>query len=75
MTGRLAIASALVFVAAAAWPADAHASPSLPDIVCQQVALGQSPGQVADELHQGDPRIGWGQAANTVWSSLQDCDG
>jgi hypothetical protein len=41
-------------------------------IVQQQDALGQTPGEIAEELHQGDPRISWGQAANEVWEGLQD---
>jgi len=41
-------------------------------IIQQQDQLGETPGEIADQLHAGDPRISWGQAANDVWSSLQD---
>jgi hypothetical protein len=32
--------------------------PGVNDVVCDQLSLGESPGQIAEQLHhQGDPRL------------------
>jgi hypothetical protein len=41
--------------------------------ICQQLSLGQSPGQVADEIHQGDATITRQRATQRVWESLGGC--
>lgn len=51
----------------------AHASPDVGEIVCQQSRLGVSPGEIAEQLHQGDPRYSEWQTGQQVWTALQDC--
>lgn len=40
--------------------------------VCTANDLGETPGQIQDQLHQGDPRISWDKAAQRVWSDLEN---
>lgn len=69
---KLALGSALLAVAFIAGPT-AHASPDTDDIVCQQSRLGEDPGTIADQLHNGDPRHSIWQTTQQVWTDLQDC--
>lgn len=53
--------------------ATAHADPiDYGQLIRQQDALGQTPGEIAAAIHAGDPRISWAQAANEVWGALRD---
>jgi hypothetical protein len=45
----------------------------LSTVICQQLALGQSPGQVAGELHDGNATITRQRATQQVWEALPDC--
>lgn len=51
----------------------ASAEPSAADI-CNQVAFGVPPGQVADSIHRGDPRINIFMAGQMVWEALKTCE-
>lgn len=48
-------------------------SPAYNNIVCQQLAFGASPGQIAQALHEGTPSLTFQQALNLVWSELPEC--
>ena len=48
-------------------------SPDLNGIICQQIALGESPGDIAERLHQGDGRLSIWQTGQMVWGALPDC--
>jgi hypothetical protein len=43
------------------------------ELICQQLRLGQTPGQIADELHRGDPRRSVQQSLTTIWEDMPDC--
>ena len=40
--------------------------------ICTAWQLGESPSQIAEQLHQGQPRINQWQAAHDVWDRLQE---
>jgi hypothetical protein len=42
-----------------------------PSVVCQQLALGQTPGEIADELHRGNPTLPC--PYTTVWDAMPNC--
>jgi hypothetical protein len=42
-------------------------------LICQQLAIGQSPGQVAGELHDGNATITRQRATQRVWEAMPDC--
>ncbi len=44
------------------------------NLVCAQSRLGEDPGQIAADLHAGDPRYSIWQTTQQTWSGLQDCD-
>ena len=48
-------------------------SPDLNGIICQQIALGQTPGEIAEQLHQGDGRLSIWQTGQMVWGALPEC--
>ena len=69
-------AGAVALGIAAAVPAPAHADePGVwGSLVCQQLALGATPSQIAEALHQGDPRYSFSQTLATVRDDMQDCN-
>lgn len=50
-----------------------RADDGLNDLICQRLALGESPGQVGGELHDGNATITRQRATQRVWSALPDC--
>jgi hypothetical protein len=76
-TTLLLIAAGALLMALLFWLGPmAHADePGAGDLVCQQLDLGYTPAQIAEQLHQGDPRYNDYQAAQTVWDAImQRCD-
>ena len=51
----------------------AHADDGIDSAICNQLALGQSPGQIAGELHDGNATITRQRATQRVWESLGGC--
>lgn len=51
----------------------AHAEPGVDDVVCDQLALGVPPGQIANQLHQGDPRYSVTDTTQTVLDASHTC--
>lgn len=73
LIGVLAAVAAALGIAAAV-PAQAHADePGVGSLVCQQLALGATPSQIAEALHQGDLRYSFSQTLATVRDDMQDC--
>jgi hypothetical protein len=66
---HFAIHAVAVFSAALAHGDDG----SIDQTICNQLALGQSPGQISDELRHGDARWTPNRAIPRVWSALPDC--
>lgn len=74
------IAVAVLIVGFLAWCllsvalARAHADePGVGSLVCGQLALGESPSDIAEQLHQGDPRYSIWETTQTVWDDAKDC--
>jgi hypothetical protein len=67
------IAIALAPVAQAE-PTDTVDQPDLNGVICGQMALGETPIEIAERLHQGDRRISQAQAGQKVWETLPDCN-
>ena len=53
--------------------ADDH-DPIVKTLICQQLRLGYTLGQVAAQLHQGDPRWSYSQMLVTVYDQMGYCD-
>jgi hypothetical protein len=51
----------------------AHADDGIDQTICNQLALGQSPGQIAGELHDGDPRWTPNRALPRVYEAMPGC--
>ena len=51
----------------------AYAEPGVDDVICGALALGETPGQVAEQLHQGDGRISTWQGGQLVRDALRSC--
>jgi hypothetical protein len=51
----------------------AHADDGIDQTICNQLAIGQSPGQVAGELHDGNATITRQRATQRVWEAMPDC--
>jgi hypothetical protein len=51
----------------------AHADDGIDQTICNQLALGQSPGQIAGELHDGNATITRQRASQRVWEAMPDC--
>jgi hypothetical protein len=47
--------------------------PDLNGIICTQLALGESPGEIAERLHQGDGRLSIWQTGQAVRDALPGC--
>jgi hypothetical protein len=69
ISGVTAMAAALALATGTARADDGQ----LNTVICQQLALGQSPGQVAGELHDGNATITRQRATQRVWEALPDC--
>jgi hypothetical protein len=72
ITMKLAIAF-LMFTVALLVPGAAHADDGIDQTICNQLALGQSPGEVAGELHDGNATITRQRAVQRVWEALPEC--
>jgi hypothetical protein len=80
MQGRIAMAAlALAALAvtgagyAKADPDETIDQPDLNGIICQQMALGESPSEIAERLHEGDGRMSIWETGQRVWSALPEC--
>jgi hypothetical protein len=51
----------------------AHADDGIDTVICNQLALGQSPGAIAGELHQGDPRWTPNRAIPRIYEAMPSC--
>jgi hypothetical protein len=51
----------------------ARADDGIDQTICNQLALGQSPGQVIEQLRDGDKRWNGPRGPSRVWSVLPDC--
>jgi hypothetical protein len=47
--------------------------PDLNGVICTQLALGESPGEIAERLHQGDGRQSIWQTGQAVRDALPGC--
>jgi hypothetical protein len=65
----------LMFVIAMLTSGVAHADDDggIDQVICNQLALGQSPGQIAGELHDGNATITRQRAVQRVWEALPEC--
>jgi hypothetical protein len=53
----------------------AHADePGVTDLICFQLALGQTPEQIAEELHLGDRNYSISQTRQTVSHDMENCN-
>jgi hypothetical protein len=66
------IAAASIFALMTLSPI-AHADDGIDQTVCNQLAIGQSPGQIAGELHDGNATITRQRATQRVWEAMPDC--
>jgi hypothetical protein len=80
MIARIAMAGLSVAVLiltgagyARAEPTDTIDQPDLNGIICEQIALGETPGEIAERLHQGDLRMSIWETGQRVWSALPEC--
>jgi|GEM_PF-5937901 hypothetical protein len=64
---------AIAMTAAALGTGVAHADDGIDQTICNQLALGQSPGQVAGELHDGNATITRQRATQRVWQAMPGC--
>jgi hypothetical protein len=48
--------------------------PDLNGIICGQMLLGETPIEIAERMHKGDPRMSQQQAGQKVWETLQECE-
>jgi hypothetical protein len=70
----IATAAALALLAAGAGVAHADdGDGSIDQTICSQLAIGQSPGQIAGELHQGDPRWTPNRAIPRIYEAMPSC--
>jgi len=51
----------------------ANADPDTDVLICSLLLLGQTPGQIAETLHQAAPTFTRQQAINRVWTTLPTC--
>jgi hypothetical protein len=51
----------------------AHADDGIDQTICNQLAIGQSPGQIAGELHDGNATITRQRATQRVWEAMPSC--
>lgn len=52
---------------------DPELEPDTTTLICQQLALGQEPGDIADDLHEGDPRYSVADTTQTVLEASWEC--
>jgi len=67
------VALAITIAAIAAAPASHADEPGVAQLICQQLALGQSPSEIEQELHEGDHRYSLNQTAQTFWDTSATC--
>jgi hypothetical protein len=72
LKGKVATAMA-TFIMAITTAGVAHADDGIDQTICNQLALGQSPGQIAGELHDGNATITRQRATQRVWQAIPDC--
>jgi hypothetical protein len=70
---KLITATAMAAAALVLGAGTAHADDGIDQTICNQLALGQSPGQIAGELHQGDPRWTPNRALPRVYEAMPGC--
>jgi hypothetical protein len=51
----------------------ARADDGIDQTICNQLALGQSPGDIAGELHEGNATITRQRATQRVWEAIPNC--
>jgi hypothetical protein len=69
----LILGIAMTAAAVALGTGTAHADDGIDTVICNQLALGQSPGQIAGELHDGNATITRQRATQRVWEAIPDC--
>jgi hypothetical protein len=70
---KLILATAAALALLAPGTGTAHADDGIDQTICNQLALGQSPGQIAGELHDGNATITRQRATQRVWEAMPDC--
>jgi hypothetical protein len=70
---KLTMATAITAAALVLGAGLAHADDGIDSTICNQLALGQSPGQIAGELHQGDPRWTPNRAIPRIYEAMPGC--